>query len=154
MNAAYTLLIIALSLASVAVHSNGASVTASTCPDDWVLFGDSCYNFRKEKVQWDKAVSLCKELKGYLVEINSAAENSWLASQVKERGLVLTWIGATDIVKEGTFRWVTSNELVGNVPYFHEGQPNNIDNGEHCLEIDGGSGVYKWADDECYLTKN
>ncbi|BFZ21791.1 hypothetical protein BsWGS_24830 [Bradybaena similaris] len=86
MNAAYSLLIITLSLASVVLHSSGAKLTYADCLPGWIRFGDSCYNFRKENVQWDKAVSLCRSNGGYLVEINSDAENDWVTSQVKERG--------------------------------------------------------------------
>ncbi|BFZ21805.1 hypothetical protein BsWGS_24844 [Bradybaena similaris] len=155
MIAAYLILLFAAPLITIAVQPPRVSREAedSLCPPDWIRFGDSCYSFVREKVGWPAAVSLCREYGGYLLEINSKEENDWIVSQIKGRKFEYSWLGASDMIKEGTFRWMTNNELVGNAPYFEPGQPNNLAKGEHCLAIDGLNYHYKWVDDECENVK-
>ncbi|BFZ21792.1 hypothetical protein BsWGS_24831 [Bradybaena similaris] len=153
MNAAYLFLLFAVPLASIAAQPARVSreADASGCQREWERFGDSCYGFGRENVTWPDAMSMCRAFQGYLVEINSKAENDWLVSQLKTRKFSHTWLGASDMMKEGVFRWMTNNVPVGKVPYFHPGQPDNREQGEQCLEIDAT--MYMWADDECLYTK-
>ncbi|BFZ21796.1 hypothetical protein BsWGS_24835 [Bradybaena similaris] len=144
MNAVYSFLFIALSLSS--------AVSASECWPGWVRFEQSCYSFGRENVSWPEAASLCRELGGYIVEIDTKAENDWVVSQITAKNFVMTWIGANDILEEGTFRWLTSKTPVGTVPYWSTGQPNNLEKGEHCVDIDKNFG-YRWSDDECNNAK-
>ncbi|BFZ21798.1 hypothetical protein BsWGS_24837 [Bradybaena similaris] len=155
MIAAYLFLFFAVPLITVAVQPARVSREAedSLCPPDWVQFGDSCYSFVREKVGWPEAVSLCREFGGYLLEVNSKDENDWVVSQIRERKFTYSWLGASDMLKEGTFRWMTNNELVGNAPYFGSDQPNNLAAGEQCLAMDGLYYDYKWVDDECEYIK-
>lgn len=59
------------------------------------------------------------------------------------------WIGATDIVKENDFRWVST---LSSMPYanWYPGNPNNgADNDyEDCLEMSMSHG-WQWNDNGC-----
>jgi len=44
------------------------------------------------------------------------------------------WLGATDLEKEGEWRWVTGEEI--DYGYFSEGEPNNWDGvDERCMSL-------------------
>ncbi|MEE9440233.1 MAG: HYR domain-containing protein [Saprospiraceae bacterium] len=57
---------------------------------------------------------------GYLVEINDAGENTFLANLLT---IQRAWIGLNDIATEGVFVWANGNPLMYN--NWYPGQPNN-----------------------------
>ncbi|KFB38258.1 galactose-specific C-type lectin, putative [Anopheles sinensis] len=65
------------------------------------------------------------------------------------------WIGGTDLGLEGTFVWISTNNLVGSPGgYFNFSptQPDNKGGNEHCLEIGRWGGV-AWNDVPCELSQ-
>ncbi|BFZ21806.1 hypothetical protein BsWGS_24845 [Bradybaena similaris] len=137
---------IALCLASVVLQ------TASGCRPDWVQFQDSCYGFGREPVSWPDAAALCSAYGGYLAEINSQAENDFLVSEAQTRKLGNVWLGGSDILKEGAFRWTTSGETIGAFTNWNSGEPDNYNGAQHCLEL-REEFKHKWNDYQC-LTSN
>ncbi|XP_052086302.1 perlucin-like protein isoform X2 [Mytilus californianus] len=68
-----------------------------TCPQDWMFFMDHCYLFVYKKVTWNTAKNECQQKSGYLVKVESVAENSWLISALNAE----VWRGLNDIQTEG-----------------------------------------------------
>lgn len=72
------------------------------------VYTDSCVIFIKTKTSWQDARNFCKSLGGDLITIKDArkqqfimqylAVNHWETNEV--------WIGLTDQVKEGDWRWI------------------------------------------------
>lgn len=94
---------------------------------------------------------------GYLVTVESQAENDFVAARLLNAG----WMGASDSVSEGVWRWVTGPEsgtqfwsggiggstVGGNYANWGSGEPNDS-SGEDCAQfLTGGSG--KWNDLPC-----
>ncbi|XP_053389911.1 lithostathine-1-like isoform X2 [Mercenaria mercenaria] len=55
-----------------------------SCPAGWILYNTtgSCYLFNTTAaVTWEEARAICNEIGGYLVEIDTEAENNFLAMQ-------------------------------------------------------------------------
>jgi len=53
------------------------------CPEGWRLFGLSCYLFSREIINsFDSALAKCQERDGYLVEIESKAEDDFIVKEV------------------------------------------------------------------------
>ena len=87
-----------------------------TCPEGWELFQSSCYHFssRKNKPKkFTQALEACQNMDGYLVEIESKAEDDF----VIERAMSLAandkdgldyWMGAQDFDGDGIWTWATS----------------------------------------------
>ncbi len=66
------------------------------------------YEYFADKVTWEEAQARCKKMGGYLVTIATAEENKFVAQLV---GAQETWIGLSDVAKEGAWKWVTSEPL-------------------------------------------
>jgi hypothetical protein len=84
---------------------------------------------------WTDARTACSNMGGYLVTVTSAAENNFIFGLWPSG-----WIGLTDEVNEGVWRWVTGE------PYsyssWNPGEPNNSNNEDYIQFVGGG----KWND--------
>ncbi|XP_055765140.1 C-type lectin domain family 4 member M-like [Salvelinus fontinalis] len=83
------------------------SIQEQTCPEGWQKFESSWY-FLSETTEktWEKSRQDCLERGADLVIINSREEQEFLFN-LKKR----VWIGLTDSVKEGTWKWVDGTPL-------------------------------------------
>ncbi|KAK6324630.1 hypothetical protein J4Q44_G00039720 [Coregonus suidteri] len=77
-----------------------------TCPDGWQKFESSWYFLSTETNTWKESREDCLERGADLVIINSNKEQTFLY-KLKKR----VWIGLTDSVKEGTWKWVDGRPL-------------------------------------------
>ena len=57
------------------------------------------------------------------------------------------WLGGSDLQEENVWRWEHSHTSVA-YQGWHDGQPDNDQNKEHCLGIDSGYN-WKWNDMQC-----
>ena len=106
------------------------------------------YYISSSSKSWDEAKTLAENAGGHLVIINNAAENTWLDSKLSTS----VWIGLSDQVTEGAFRWVNNTSL--GYSNWSPGEPNNSDGSNSCcsnnynqvdfVTFNGSNG--KWAD--------
>lgn len=84
---------------------------------------------------WTNARQACLNMGGHLVTVTSAAENTFIFNLWPSG-----WIGLTDEVVEGQWRWVTGE------PYSYQswnsGEPNNSNNEDYIQFVGGG----RWND--------
>ena len=112
------------------------------------------YKLSTSNANWQTAKTDSEALGGYLVCINSAAENSWLVTN----GLAANtpWIGATDEASEGTWVWVSGETW--SYTSWGGGEPNNAGNEDHVTigstgfwnDWNGGNGaryITEWNSD-------
>ena len=95
---------------------------------------------------WAEAKAICEMLGGHLATSTSADKNTFLSSLTTNRA----WIGGTDEAKEGSWKWITGEEL----SYTNWGnkQPDNSGSNEHYLETNfGGAGL--WNDNSPTATR-
>ncbi len=90
----------------MAVRADGGVGGASSC--DCESFGGHAYRFCRTGRAFTAAESECVAHGMRLVRLDSDAENSWAYQTKKAKGMMTTWIGATDAVTEGDWRWVDS----------------------------------------------
>jgi hypothetical protein len=84
-------------------------------------------------LRWHAAVSYCNDRGGYLVTVQSDAENEFVF-----RLNPGTWLGASDEAREGV--WVWANGEPWSYTHWYEGEPNNVgETGEHYLSYWDGS---------------
>jgi hypothetical protein len=84
---------------------------------------------------WTAAKVACENMGGHLVTSTSLAENNFLFN-LWPNG----WIGLTDEVSEGTWRWVTNEPFSWS--NWNGGEPNNSNNEDYIQFVGGG----KWND--------
>lgn len=84
---------------------------------------------------WTNARAACQAMGGYLVTVTTAAENNFIFNLWPSG-----WIGLTDEVNEGQWRWVTGE------PYsytsWNPGEPNNAGNEDYVQFVGAG----RWND--------
>ncbi|XP_038201249.1 CD209 antigen-like protein B [Arvicola amphibius] len=117
------------------------------CPWDWTFLLGNCYFVSKYQQNWSSAVKACQEVEAQLVIIQSDEEQSFLQQTSKAKGA--TWMGLSDLKKEGSWLWVDDSPLSSRLQkYWNRGEPNNIGE-EDCVEFAGDG----WNDSKCDLQK-
>jgi len=84
---------------------------------------------------WLTAKSNCEAMGGHLVTVTTSGENSFIFG-IWPSG----WIGLTDEVTEGTWKWVTGETY--SYTSWNAGEPNNAGNEDYVQFVGGG----KWND--------
>ena len=84
---------------------------------------------------WTTAKSNCAAMGGHLVTVTTSGENSFLFNLWPSG-----WIGLTDEVTEGTWKWVTGETF--SYTNWNSGEPNNSGNEDYIQFVSGG----RWND--------
>uniref|UniRef100_A0A4W5JUG5 C-type lectin domain-containing protein n=2 Tax=Hucho hucho TaxID=62062 RepID=A0A4W5JUG5_9TELE len=119
------------------------------CPNGWRLLGSRCYFLSTEMKTWEESRQDCLERRADLVIINSREEQK-LLYQLDGDTYLLVWIGLTDSVNEGTWKWVDGTPLT--TSYWKSGQPDHggPNNEEDCVEVYHRDSVFaNWNDAPC-----
>eukprot|EP00092_Neocalanus_flemingeri_P081679 GFUD01102073.1.p1 GENE.GFUD01102073.1~~GFUD01102073.1.p1 ORF type:complete len:277 (+),score=66.81 GFUD01102073.1:57-887(+) len=121
----------------------------------WRLLKTGTYAFLGEPRTWYEAREKCKEIGGYLVEINSQEEQDLIVSTSQALGwdgLKLTiWLVLNDIKTEGKWVWDHSQKRVNDgYTNWHVGEPNNSGN-EDCAHTGWKWNI--WNDIPCDYKK-
>ncbi|KAL7841323.1 hypothetical protein SRHO_G00250140 [Serrasalmus rhombeus] len=114
----------------------------------WLYFGNKVYFFSTEKKSWSESTQFCRESGADLVIINDRKEQEFIS---KAFGSSEAWIGLTDTVKEGDWKWVDNSTLT--TAFWWTGEPNDYGGNEDCA-VTGYRGavserVSTWADYPC-----
>uniref|UniRef100_A0A8C7K6J5 C-type lectin domain-containing protein n=1 Tax=Oncorhynchus kisutch TaxID=8019 RepID=A0A8C7K6J5_ONCKI len=80
----------------------------SSCPEGWRRFGCSCYYLSTEEKSWEESRQDCLERGADLVIINNEEEQTFINGY---KSVKYAWIGLTDSVTEGTWKWVDGTPL-------------------------------------------
>ncbi|XP_042893787.1 CD209 antigen-like protein C [Penaeus japonicus] len=109
-----------LALIAVAAAQTG-------CPLPFELVGDKCYHISKTMMTRQEAEDECTKLAptgntAALAVLNDCAHQAILWQHITEK--TNYWIGASDEVEEGNWRWSTGDEVLHGIPFWFPGQPN------------------------------
>ncbi|XP_048750884.2 uncharacterized protein LOC125662641 isoform X1 [Ostrea edulis] len=117
----------------------------------WSRFRDHMYIVGDSKSDWKSAEKQCRSDGGYLAEINSIEENSWIRDCIMKTGSITAlWIGANDLDKENEFTWRSSKTplLYSN---WNNKQPNDSNDNQVCAVLKESG---KWNDIKCERQRN
>ncbi|KAK9526951.1 hypothetical protein VZT92_015622 [Zoarces viviparus] len=100
---------------------------------------------------WVDAEIYCVSQGANLVSIHSLEEQNFVTFLIKNFDLaeVQTWIGLSDIHKEGAWLW--SDGSAAKFVYWSKRMPNNGRGNEHCVQTNYPKGL-KWNDAPCSRT--
>ncbi|XP_055061935.2 ladderlectin [Misgurnus anguillicaudatus] len=141
------LLCLVLALNGSGVKSDDVQL-GRRCPSTWQKFGTQCYKFFKEQKTWAEAEKKCIEFGGHLASIHSSLAHKNLKNFVKNEGgaLTQTWIGGHDATQEFIWFWSDGSRFEYND--WHNGEPNNGEGAERCVEMGYGD-EQLWNDARC-----
>ncbi|XP_018523555.1 lactose-binding lectin l-2-like [Lates calcarifer] len=123
------------------------------CSLSWFSFNGRCYKYVSTPMTWADAELYCVSQRANLVSIHSLEEQNFVKTLIKtfDTAEKQTWIGLSDIHKEGTWMW--SDGCTVNFVLWNPGEPNNVGENEHCTHNYLGTDV-KWNDINCSHTFN
>ncbi|XP_055780097.1 C-type lectin domain family 4 member E-like [Salvelinus fontinalis] len=122
------------------------STVEKVCPQGWKKLGSSCYYVSTELKSWKESRQDCRDRGADLVVINSQEKQTLVNWLCGRRNYV--WIGLTDSVTEGTWKWVYDTPLT--TKYWNSGQPNG-GRAENCVYFySWSSDTGEWWDYYCY----
>ncbi|KAL7384606.1 hypothetical protein ABVT39_005361 [Epinephelus coioides] len=101
-----------------------------TCPAGWRMFSCACYLLSSGSGSWDEARKDCRGRGADLVVIDSPAEQMFVVPTGTP-----AWIGLTDRVEEGTWKWIDGTPLT--LSNWVNDQPDN------------GGGDPRWGEEDC-----
>ncbi|XP_075157278.1 lectin subunit alpha-like [Haematobia irritans] len=120
----------------------------STNDKHYLIEGEAKYN-------WFRAKHECSRRDLQLVEIQSEAENQDLIQLLRKVFGTSTslWLGANDqfnadMNTKRPFYWTTSGKTM-TFSYWHQGEPNNERNQEHCVHTFSFNPDFRWNDVSC-----
>eukprot|EP00063_Salmo_salar_P075379 XP_014050214.1 PREDICTED: C-type lectin domain family 6 member A-like [Salmo salar] len=77
-----------------------------SCPEGWRLLGSSCYFLSTQMKTWEESRLDCLNRGADLMIINNKEEHEYLCGINK-----IVWIGLTNSVTGGTWKWVDGTAL-------------------------------------------
>merc|ERR1719197_910454 len=109
------------------------------------MLGMNCYVHVNTTKTWTEAQTTCRLYGGFVAEPRTLEENIYLKGIVYHSAQRDIWLGASDMLKEGSWHWSTG----GHFTYsdWGMGQPNNARGRQNCLMLNG----YRWNDVSCNL---
>ncbi|XP_036964200.1 CD209 antigen-like protein C isoform X2 [Acanthopagrus latus] len=98
-----------------------------SCPQDWMMFGSSCYYISSQRSNWDNSRQDCLQREADLVIINSKAFLTGFT--------MAAWVGMTDREEEGSWMWVDGTPVNKDRLQWAKGQPDGAFGGEDCGDL-------------------
>ena len=90
-------------------------------------------------MSWPKAKTYCETRGGYLATVTSAQENNFIYQNFAQDHVC--WLGATDEVKEGEWKWVTGEPFA--FTKWFAGEPNNKGGVEHYIALGNTANIFE-----------
>lgn len=119
------------------------------CPMFWFSFEGRCYKYFGSRMTWGEAELQCVSEGANLVSIHSVEEHNFVNLLIKNFDPTQsnTWIGLTDIHKEGGWMWSDGSKV--RFSHWNAQEPNNSGGNENCGHTNDRS-LFKWNDIHCF----
>ncbi|XP_078660072.1 uncharacterized protein LOC144904802 [Branchiostoma floridae x Branchiostoma belcheri] len=131
--------------------------STARCPRGWLTQTGVNYCYQINQVAgpyrktWEDARLHCQSQGADLVSLHRDAEMSLLTSQINSAWMAF-WIGLNDKDDEGGFKW-SDGRAVGYTNW-NDGEPNNANDREHCVEVVIAGSDSFWNDLSCTSYRN
>ena len=130
------------------------------CPENWVSYNDSCYQFNlgsSQQLSWSAAKNACSATGGSssLVTIKSKEEQDFITKQVQAFTKSEVWIGLSDIGSETTFKWDDGSSLTDTkFSMWANVKPTENKEDKDCVLMIGSRIDGAWSVQSCTLKRN
>ena len=125
-----------------------ASQSSASCPSGWVANENSCYLFSNGRaVDFYEAAVYCQLHGSHLVTVETNKENIFLKDYLGRLNHQDYWMGLTDEMVEGVWRWLSSGAVASFTDWQH-GEPNGLHGGEDCAHFKSNRDN-RWNDEPC-----
>lgn len=114
----------------------------SECLPDWTPYMESCYRLYSTQTTWYEAEKRCLNVNSKLVDIRNDNENNFLMNMLNNDSLLGAWIGLSDNLEEGVFRW--RDGTYANFTRWGSTEPDGTLN-ENCVYLHN----HWWLDSPC-----
>eukprot|EP00095_Tigriopus_kingsejongensis_P009271 maker-scaffold361_size196684-snap-gene-0.25 protein:Tk09271 transcript:maker-scaffold361_size196684-snap-gene-0.25-mRNA-1 annotation:"protein fam115c-like" len=113
-----------------------AGISAPTsCPEDWISFGESCFYLGRQELNWFDADKKCKEMgNSHLASCLPPSEMAFLSAKVKDEKSRYWWLGQSNWDDNAQFVNLDGSQAVSTV--WAQGQPKDVSS-MHCAAIWG-----------------
>ncbi|VDI54453.1 Hypothetical predicted protein [Mytilus galloprovincialis] len=117
-----------------------------TCSDnDWLLFGERCYNIG-DTLNYSDATKACSDLGGYVMMPKTPEEIEFAKSLQNIGGTnKAVWFGLTEINSNGIWKWADGSPELNQIVTDASG-------GEDCVRLNEGSIVYDTSCSNTFVT--
>ena len=115
-------------------HTSAGSGCVKRCKNGWETVGQQCFYWSNSIESWDNAEQRCTHKGANLASVPSQSINLYILRKWNERGMKgndALWIGGTDKVQEGVWKWSDGGVL--NFTYWGRGGRNPTGQGD-CLQ--------------------
>ncbi|XP_025089326.1 C-type Lectin CRL-like isoform X2 [Pomacea canaliculata] len=128
------------------------------CPMEkgYVLYNKRCLKLYNVKRDYHTANKRCADDGAHLFYFKSRDQDGPALTYLTDTmGLELLpstrgfWVGATDIVSEGSFVWSDRTPLSKDFPYWNNNQPDDFKGNEDCVEVISVNNVIMLNDFQC-----
>ncbi|KMY88071.1 C-type lectin 37Da [Drosophila simulans] len=139
-----TTFLVTLFLFEVSRNVAGAHEVLEKTNETFVRIGDSYYLIeRKLKKNWFAAYGTCRQLQAELITLETLDELRLVSEYLLENKIFETyWTSGTDLGNNGKHAWF-SNGLPLSTDLWYNGEPNNKNNEERCVELGSDLGSNK-----------
>ncbi|RWS18680.1 perlucin-like protein [Leptotrombidium deliense] len=110
------------------------------CPKNWIRWGNKCYSRDSLWGTFEERLHHCRVLGATILTIESSEENQFIYDTFFGTEL---WLGAKRL-QDHSFIWIETGEYL-KYTQWHQGEPNNNNGNENCVEFYQGS----WNDKNC-----
>jgi len=117
------------------------------CPGGWSQFGENCYKYFNNSVEWGEAREQCRSEKADLASIHFEEEHDFLLEIIGNARNV--WVGGRRSCSGcEDFEWSDGTPM--DFTAWHRVQPDNYNGAEECMEdVVEDDGFLKWNDLNC-----
>uniref|UniRef100_A0A087XUB2 Mannose receptor C-type 2 n=1 Tax=Poecilia formosa TaxID=48698 RepID=A0A087XUB2_POEFO len=119
------------------------------CKQGWKWHSPACYSVGEDLSTFDEARKSCEAHEAALITITNRFEQAFASSLVFGRSGDSFWIGLSDQVSHGSFRWLSGDEVT--YTHWNRDQPTNVRGG--CVVMATGSAMGLWEVKECASAK-
>ncbi|XP_071792689.1 C-type lectin LmsL-like [Asterias amurensis] len=106
------------------------------CHNDATILNRADYTIISEERTWSAARDYCRSVGKELAILETKEELEFIQQLLRDPAVHQNhWLGASDLEKEGSFKWLDGSDLPSDSTMWGTDQPDNYAGKEHCVRV-------------------